>query len=41
MPVAGVEVMESKCTEEQFQVKDKMCAHKFLEKVMKQGANCR
>ena len=41
MLLAGTEVIENKCTEEQSREKDRSCAHKFLEKITQPSANCR
>jgi len=40
MLLAGTEVIENKCTEEQSREKDRSCAHKFLEKITQPSANC-
>lgn len=40
-PVAGLDVIMPTCSEKQFRDKDKMCSHRFLEKAMQHGVNCR
>ena len=40
-PAAGLDVIMPTCSEKQFRDKEKMCSHRFLEKAMQHGVNCR